>query len=40
MADLKEQWACFKFCFKVGENLTGTFEMLKVVFEEQTLGRK
>jgi hypothetical protein len=26
-----------KFCFKQGKNVTGTFNMLNVAFEEQTV---
>jgi hypothetical protein len=27
---------CIKFCFKWGKNVTGTFNILNVAFEEQT----
>jgi hypothetical protein len=37
--DLIQQFICIKFCFKLGENTTGTFIKLKVAFGEQAMGR-
>jgi hypothetical protein len=39
MANLKGQHVCIKFCFQLGNNVTKTFEMLKVCFGEQIMGR-
>jgi hypothetical protein len=40
MADFKEHCVFIKFCFKGGgENTTETFEILKVVFGDQRVGR-
>ena len=39
MADFREQRACIKFCFKLGETATECYEMLKTAFEEQVMGR-
>jgi hypothetical protein len=39
MADLKEQRACIKLCFKLGKNATETFEMWKVCFGKKIMGR-
>lgn len=39
MADLKQQRLCVTFCFKLEKNATETFEMLKVAFGEQAIGR-
>ena len=39
MADLREQRACIKFCFKLGKTVTECYEMLKTAFGEQAMGR-
>ena len=39
MADLREQRACIKFCFKLGKTATECYEMLKTAFGEQAMGR-
>ena len=38
MADLSEQHACIKFCFKLGKTATECYEMLKTAFGEQAIG--
>ena len=38
MADLREQRACIKFCFKLGKTATECYEMLKTAFGEQAIG--
>lgn len=38
MADLKEQYVCKKFCFKMGENATEVLQMLKIAFVGQARG--
>jgi len=35
MADLREQRACIKFCFKLGKTATECHEMLKTAFEKK-----
>ena len=39
MADFCEQRACIKFCFKLGKTATECYEMLKIAFGEQAMGR-
>jgi hypothetical protein len=40
MTDFKEHCVFIKFCFKGrGENATETFEISKVVFGDQVVGR-
>ena len=39
LADLKEQHICIEFCFQLGKYATETFEVWKVAFGEQTVGR-
>ena len=39
MADFREQSACIKFCFRLGETATECYEMLKTAFGEQAMGR-
>jgi hypothetical protein len=39
MADMKVQYICIKFYFKLKKNAMGTFENVKVCFGEQTVGR-
>ncbi|PNF20610.1 hypothetical protein B7P43_G04271 [Cryptotermes secundus] len=39
MADLREQHVCIKFCFKLGKTATGTHQMLKQAFGENSLGQ-
>jgi len=39
MADFCEQWACIKFCFKLGKTAIECYEMLKAAFEEKAMGR-
>jgi hypothetical protein len=38
MADFREQRACIKFCFKLGETATESYEMLKTAFGEPKLN--
>jgi hypothetical protein len=39
MTNLKDQRVCIKFGFKLGRKYYGMFEILKVYFGEQTMGR-
>ena len=39
MADVKEQWICIKFCFKLGKMASETHRMLKEAFGDNALGR-
>jgi hypothetical protein len=39
MADLNKERVCITFCFKLDENATKTFNMLKVAFEQKKVGR-
>jgi hypothetical protein len=39
MIQLKEQYACIKFCLKLGKFATETFKMLIVAFGEQLMQR-
>ena len=34
-----EQRICVKFCVKIGKSVTETFEMLKIAFREEAVGR-
>ena len=38
MADFREQRACIKFCFMLGETATECYEMLKIAFGEPKLN--
>jgi hypothetical protein len=38
MADLKEQRICVKFCFKLWQTASETFEMLKTTFGDNAIG--
>ena len=38
VADFREQRACIKFCFKLGQTATECYEMLKTAFGEQAMG--
>jgi hypothetical protein len=38
MADLKQR-ICLKFCFKLGKNTSETYEMLKIAFGDNAMGR-
>jgi transposase len=38
MADFRER-ACIKFCFKLGKTATECYEMFKIAFGEQAVGR-
>ena len=38
MTDYREQDACIKFCFKLGESATECYEMLKTAFGKQAMG--
>jgi len=39
MADIREQRACVKFCFRLGKTATECYKMLKTAFGEQAMGR-
>ena len=39
MLDMKEQYACVKFCVKLQKKGTEIFSMFKVAFGGQTVGR-
>jgi hypothetical protein len=39
MIDMKEQYACVKFCVKLRKKGTEVFSMFKVAFGGQTVGR-
>ena len=39
MANFREQRACIKFCFKLGETARECYEMLRTSFGEQAMGR-
>jgi hypothetical protein len=39
MIDMKEQYACVKFCVKLRKKDTEIFSMFKAAFGEQTVGR-
>jgi hypothetical protein len=38
MTDVKEQWVCTEFCFKVGKTAADTHKMLKEAFGDNALG--
>jgi hypothetical protein len=40
MTDVKEQWICIKFCFKLGNTEAETHKMLKEAFGDTALGQK
>jgi len=37
--DVKEQWICIKFCFKLGKTALETHRMLKEAFGDNALGQ-
>ena len=39
MSVFHEQQICVKFCVKIGKSVTETFEMLKIAFREEAMGR-
>jgi hypothetical protein len=39
MTDVKEQWICIKFCFKLGKMAVETHEVLKEAFGDNALGQ-
>jgi len=39
MTDVKEQWICIKFCFKLSKMALETHRMLKEVFGDNSLGQ-
>ena len=39
MCVFHEQRICVKFCVKIGKSVTETFEMLKIAFREEAMGR-
>jgi hypothetical protein len=39
MADVKEQWICIKFCFKLSKTASETPRMLKEAFGDIALGQ-
>ena len=39
MSVFHEQRICMKFCVKTGKSVTETFEMLKIAFREESIGR-
>jgi len=39
MVNLKEQNVCVRFGFKLGKNITETYEVLKIAYGEQTVER-
>jgi len=39
MSLFKEQRICVKFCVKIEKSVTETFEMLKIAFREEAMGR-
>jgi len=39
MADFREQLACIKFYFKLGKTATECYEIMKIAFGEQAMGR-
>jgi hypothetical protein len=38
MTDVREQWICLKFCFKLGETAAETHKMLKEAFGDNAQG--
>jgi len=39
MTDVKEQWICIRFCFKLGKTASGTHRKLKEAFGDNALGQ-
>jgi hypothetical protein len=39
MTDVKKQWICTKFCFKLDKTALKTHRMLKEAFGDNVLGR-
>jgi len=39
MTDVKKQWICTKFCFKLGKTALETHRMLNEAFGDNALGR-
>jgi len=39
MGDFHEQHVCVKFCFKLGNTFSDTFEILKQAFGEEAMSR-
>jgi len=39
MTDVKKQWICTKFCFKLGKTALETHRMLKEAFGDNALGQ-
>jgi hypothetical protein len=40
MVDMKEQRVCIKFCFKLGNSVEKTHQMLKQAFGDDALGQR
>jgi hypothetical protein len=40
MVDLKEQYVCIRFCFKLGESAVEASEICKAAFGQQTVRRR
>jgi len=38
MTDVKEQWICIKFCFKLGNTEAETHKVLKEAFGDNAVG--
>jgi hypothetical protein len=39
MNDVRQQWICIKFCFKLSKTVSETHRMLKEAFGDNTLGQ-
>jgi hypothetical protein len=39
MTDVKKQWICIKFCFKLGKMAAETHKMLEEAFGDNALGQ-
>jgi len=39
MTDVKKQWICIKFCFKLGKTAAETQKMIKEAFGDNALGQ-
>jgi hypothetical protein len=39
MTDVKKQWICIKFCFKLSKTTSETHRMLKEAFGDNALGQ-
>jgi hypothetical protein len=39
MTDVKEQWICIKFCFKLSKTTLETYRMPKEVFGDNGIGQ-